>query len=200
MSTIEITSLRTLHASMKEENLESTKFVYSVRKDVVFDVFFNVSISPYVLIFGLKGIEPKVIFIDVFPGYKVDTILNHEQYKLFSSILKIDGSSFKPFRFKNFLEAFNNSIPRNAQRHLYYELTEYLTNRNDIDEAQKIYFLGFKNNAVGNKVSEKNYKKNCLAFNCIIANNLKDRNISTCWTSNRELSKDIVAEYDRCVR
>lgn len=197
MKTIQISSLKSLHDSMKAESLESTKFIYSVRKDVVFDVFFNVLVSPYELIFGLKGIEPKVIFINVFPGYKVNTMLDSEQYKLLANILKINGASFKPFSFKTFLENFSRSIPSKAQKHLYHELTKYLTSRNDIDEAQKIYFLGFKNNASGHKVSDKNYKKNCLAFNHMIANNLKDRNISTCWTSNKEISKDVIAEYGK---
>ena len=79
----------------------------------------------------------------------------------------------------------------------YKDILKIIPKKRDIEEETKIYFCGWRRNAVGQNVRDKNLEKTRSAFGDAKAEMCKRKNISSCWTdcaSDEDLKKlnDIV--------
>ena len=69
---------------------------------------------------------------------------------------------FVPF---DFFEALNRRIPKEFKmRPNYREVLGVAAKRRNIEEEAKIYFCGWRRNAIGKNVTEKNLEKTRSAF------------------------------------
>ena len=109
---------------------------------------------------------------------------NIEDYKELILYLEIKYNPNHTFKPVDLFEALNNKIPKKFQRKPNCsEVVSVASKRRRVEEADKIYFCGWRNNSTGYNVSEMNIEKTRIAFGDKIAAMCKLKNVSSCWTN-----------------
>lgn len=177
---MQLEGLRSLHASMRANNVTRTQFQYR-HNNVVFDVLFFTDRAPYKLLFGAIGHKCSFI-LDVRPGYDVVPVIKPDS--AYSDLCRALGLTYdpaNPFRPSTFLAHFAQHIP--AVIESAKEPSAPVNQQADIiDDGDKVYFSHWRNNGNSSHVSEKNLDKTYRAFGRLISDFCLDRNISSCWT------------------
>lgn len=98
--------------------------------------------------------------------------------------LEIKYDPLHKFTPLHFFEALNRRIPKKfTMRPDYKQVLKIAFKRRNIEEEDKIYFCGWRRNASGQSVREKNLEKTRSAFGDEKAAMCKRKNISSCWTN-----------------
>lgn len=184
------TSLEILHDDMKKKSEESMIFNFIYNKQM-FSCIFLTNILPMLLYLCTVGENPLVFEISIDHNYQADTYL--EDYKKLIRYLNIKYDPKHKFRPIDFFDALNMNIPHKFNLSPNYkDILMTVAKKRNIEEENKIYFCGWKNNAKGYKVSEKNLEKTKFAFGEKLAAVSKATNKSSCWSANsneEDLSK-----------
>ena len=162
----------------------------SLHKDMIFPFEFNgktfsciflTDLIPYRLYLTTLGLSPEAFELEIEKGYKTQCFI--EDYKKLIAYLEIKydpSHMFVPF---DFFEALNRRIPKEFKMHPNYrEVLRVSAKRRNIEEEAKIYFCGWRKNAIGKNVTEKNLEKTRSALGDKKAEMYKRKNISSCWT------------------
>ena len=180
---MKLDGLIALYKSMKNQEIDRYRFVYKHGK-ALFDVFFFIDESPFVLLFGVKG-GALSFEVEVKKGFNINPKLDNQTYKELCRILGLKFDPNNPFSPKKFFETFNKSIPKSASKKSEVKPQHIAQYRSIAEEEDKIYFLGWRDNKKrGERVSETNLKKTRdllgkKAYECC-----KSKNISSCWTDD----------------
>lgn len=180
MKMFEFTGLKVLHRDMqvKKEERATFPFEYNGKS---FSCIFLTDIIPYRLYLTTLGAVPKVFEFEIKKGYKVESFI--EDYKMLIEYLEIKYDPKHKFLPFDFFEALNKKIPKEFKvRPDYKETLKVVSKRRKIEEEEKIYFCGWRRNAIGQSVSEKNYEKTRSSFGDEKAEMSRRKNISSCWT------------------
>lgn len=187
----EFTSLKILHDDMKIKKEERAIFPFTYNcKD--FSCIFLTDINPMRLYLSTLGNNPTVFEIGIDEKYCAKTYL--DDYKKLVEYLEIKYDPNYIFKPKDFFEALNKKIPKTFQeKPNYSDVLIVVSERRSVEEADKIYFCGWKTNPVGKKVRDMNLEKTRSAFGDKIAAMCKLKNVSSCWTdiSSEESLKNI---------
>jgi len=177
---MQLEGLRSLHASMRANNVTRTQFQYR-HNNVVFDVLFFTDRTPYKLLFGAIGHKCSFI-LDVRQGYDVAPVIKPES--AYSDLCKALGLTYdptNPFRPSKFLGHFAQHIPSSIES--TKEPSAPVNQHAEIvDDGDKVFFSHWRNNGSSSHVSEKNLDKTYRAFGKLISDFCMERNISSCWT------------------
>lgn len=181
----EFTSLRTLHEDMKENNEISASFNFNYNNRGFACIFLG-DVNPMILYLCTVGEAREVFEIAIDENYMTDTYIDDYRRLIEYLNLKFDPNhKFKPV---DFFEVLNRNIPKTFQRAPdYKEIVKVASKTREIEEADKIYFLGWYRNKVGKSVRDKNLEKTRLAFGREIADISKRTNRSSCWTDEEGL-------------
>lgn len=192
----EFTALKILHEDMKikEEGRAIFTFTYNAKD---FSCIFLTDINPMILYLSTLGNNPIVFEIEIDEKYCTKTYMDADYKKLIEYLeIKYDPNhTFKPI---DFFKALNNKIPKMFQiKPNYSDVIMVVSKRRMVEEADKIYFCGWRNNPIGYNVSDMNIEKTRSAFGDKIAAMCKLKNVSSCWTdiSSEESLKKINALY-----
>lgn len=181
----EFTSLRSLHEEMKKKNEISTTFNFNYNNRG-FSCIFLCDITPMLLYFFTTGENPEVFEIEIDSNYMAETYI--DDYNKLIKLLGIEYDSNYKFRPVDFFEVLNRNIPGTFQKAANYSsVLRTSSTRRDIEEAEKIYFLGWYENPVGYCVRENNLEKTSIAFGEKIADLSKKTNKSSRWTDKQGL-------------
>ena len=181
---------KNLHEQMKKSQV--TKYIGKFKYNIECTYLFDVDTKPYELIFiRQKDKETLTLKIIVESGYTIDDYQNKEYYNIirFFEIKSVKGEKFRP---KDLFNTLNIKLLKLELSNLFqpklYEIARF---HNDVEESEKIYFKGLLNNNLhGNSVTDRNFEKTIKLIGRAIAIDLKEKNISTCWT-NKANKKDI---------
>lgn len=176
----EFTGLRILHNDMrrKREGRATFPFEYNGK---AFSCIFLTDIIPYRLYLTTLGAYPEVFELEIEKGYKTKCFI--DDYKKLIDYLEIKYDPTHKFVPLDFFEVLNKKIPREFKECPNYKDTlKIASKRRKIDEETKIYFCGWRRNAPGQNVQEKNLEKTRSAFGDAKAEMCKRKNISSCWT------------------
>lgn len=147
-----------LYKSMVAQKIERYRFEFKAGK-AVFDVFFFIDENPFVLLFGVKSANFS-FELSVKKGFNIDPQLNRETYKKLCEALDLEYDPDNPFKPSNFFKEFNKFIPQSAvitQKAEPHDVGNY---RTDVEEAEKIYFLKWRDNTKrGQNVQWRNLQK-----------------------------------------
>lgn len=183
--------LAELYKSMVTQQIERYRFEYKDGK-AVFDVFFFIGESPFVLLFGVKAANFS-FELAVEKGFNIDPQLDRETYKKLCEALGLEYDPDNPFKPFNFFKKFNKFIPQNvvaAQKAEPHDVANY---RFDIEEADKVYFLKWRDNTQrGENVQLENLQKTKKLLGEKAYLRCKQNNISSCWTDKKELANKVV--------
>ena len=109
------------------------------------------------------GKNPIVFEIEIDKKYCAKT--NIEDYKELILYLEIKYDPNHTFKPVDLFEALNNKISKKFQRKPNCsEVVSVASKRTRVEEADKIYFCGWRNNPTGDNVSEMNIEKTRIAF------------------------------------
>lgn len=158
----EFSALKILHEDMKVKNEERAIFPFTYNsKD--FSCIFLTDIKPMRLYLSTLGKNPIVFEIEIDEKYCAKTYI--EDYKELILYLEIKYNPNHTFKPVDLFEALNNKIPKKFQRKPNCsEVVSVASKRRRVEEADKIYFCGWRNNPTGYNVSEMNIEKTRIAF------------------------------------
>ncbi|MDD2358543.1 MAG: DUF6037 family protein [Thiovulaceae bacterium] len=183
-----LTRLRELHTNMKANGITRCRFKYTYRI-LNFDVFFLTDESPYILMFGIIG-QNVAFKVNVRPGYNIDTHIPTDIYNLIFKLLGLTFDKNNPFNPSVIFEHFNQNMNVNINKDNQVKAHQLAPYYSDVEESDKIYFLGWRNNTVNEHVGEKNLDKTRKLLGIEVYNFSKKHNVSTKWTDDQNLAKN----------
>lgn len=182
---MKLEGLKELYKSMKQQGIERYKFGFRFHK-VKFDVLYFIDEVPNILAFGIKN-HNFYFEIPVKKGFEIEPYFNNH-YGNFCRIMGFKFNPEQPFRPVIFFEQFNNKVPLQAKASHIPRPSEIAVYRNNVEEAEKIYFKGWlDNNISGNSVNPKNLEKTKKLLSYEAYLRCKKKNISSRWSPH---SKD----------
>jgi hypothetical protein len=185
---MKLDGLVNLYRSMKSQGIDRCRFEYRHGR-ALFDVFFFIDDSPFILLFGAKG-EAFSFEVEVTSGFNINPTLDSATYKELCRILGLEYDPNNPFSPKGFFAQFNQHVPRTASINANAEPHDIAQYRNVAEEEDKIYFLGWRNNdRRGERVSEVNLAKTKDLLGKKAYDRCNSKNISSCWTDDPDKAK-----------
>lgn len=167
---------------MRGQNFDRYKFRYRHGR-AVFAVLFFIDTKPFKLLFGCLGTN-FAFAVDVHPGFIINPYLG-ENYGRLCEVLGLSPNPDNPFSPAAFFTDFNGRIPRVATRAGVPRPDEIAVYRRDVEEANKIYFCGWRDNTVrGENVTEANLDKTLKLLGQRARDFCEHHNTSSCWTDD----------------
>lgn len=178
------TALESLHNNMKLNDMERVVFPFKYNEKG-FSCIFITDILPYRLYLSTLG--EKAITFELEINKKYETSSYMEDYSELIKYLEIKYDLNHKFKPSDFFKSLNNNIPENCSNQPNYrDVILLAASHREIEESNKIYFCGWRNNKTGN-VSDSNLEKTRSAFGDDLAELCKKKNISSRWT---DIDKD----------
>ncbi|RWZ52236.1 hypothetical protein EQV77_15785 [Halobacillus fulvus] len=164
---------------MKRQNIDRYKFDFVFHK-VKFDVLYFLDETPNKLAFGIK--EHNYYFeLPVKRGFNIVPFL--DRYSEFCRIMGLKYNLKAPFKPRIFFDALNGQIPKSASQKNIPAPHQIAIYRNDVEEADKIYFVNWRDNKkAGHQVSSSNLEKTRKLLSKDAYLMCKSKNISSCWS------------------
>ncbi|MGD7175490.1 DUF6037 family protein [Ralstonia pseudosolanacearum] len=183
--TMKLGELAPLYKDMRAQKLDRIRFDYRHGR-VSFDVFFFIDESPYLLLFGARGYN--VAFeVEVRPGFEIDPRLDNADFRALCNALGLVFNPDNRFSTKAFFETFAGHIPATVPADHEVKPQDVARFRRDVEEAHKVYYCGWRDNTVrGETVTDKNLLKTRELLGQKAYERCKSKNLSTCWTDDRE--------------
>lgn len=188
---MQLTGLIPLFESMKSQKIQRYKFEFK-RNNVSFDVIFFTDSSPYILLFGARGLNFS-FEIEVHKGFRIKTMLDKDIFKKLQQVLSLQFNPNNKFSINAFFEDFNKQIPAIANFKNVPKPHEIALYSRDVEESHKIYFMGWLDNTIrGDSVTEKNLEKTerLLGYKTYLT--CKSKNLSSRWTDQEHLAKEFI--------
>lgn len=184
---LKLDGLKELYKSMKQQNIERYKFEFSFNQ-IKFDALYFIDEVPNVMAFGIKKHN---YYFEIPVKYEFEIKPFLDKYAEFCRIIGFKYDPKKRFKPSIFFEHLNNQIPKLALSTNVPKPSQIALYRNDVEEADKIYFVKWRdNNKAGNRVSQENLEKTrkLLSYDAYLM--CKTKNISSCWSANISDEKD----------
>lgn len=180
--------LEILYNSMIQQKIDRYRFYYRAGK-ANFDIFFFIDENPSILLFGVKA-ENFGFELSVDNEFNIDPRLDRDTYKKLCSVLGLTYDPERPFKPFNFFKEFDKHIPQKAVISQKAEPHDVANYRSDVEEADKVYFLKWRDNTKrGENVQPDNLKKTRRLIGENAYTLCKNKNISSCWTNKEELAR-----------
>ncbi len=176
---IKMDNLENLYNSMKTENQTRVVFPFEYNERG-FSCLFLVDILPYRLHVSSLGNRSFIIEFELNEQFEIKENMNNEDYINLVRYLDLRYNPENRFRPKFFLERLNLGIPIHTRNPNY---SEVLRNSRNIEENERIYFCGWRNNNINERVSDENLYKTKIAFGDKYFEICRKNNISFRWTN-----------------
>lgn len=174
--------LSQLHLSMRTTGINKTRFEFQFR-NLTFSVIYLAEQFPHELLFGC--VHHNLFFVvEVRPGYNISTFLGDSFYPLVRALgLKRDPAN--PFHPSVFFDAFETSTPITANPANTPTVRDIALQRRDVEEADKIYFMGWVNHdGKLKKPTEENLAKTLRICGHAVYQRCRKYHISSRWTDD----------------
>ncbi len=176
-----LSGLEPLYRSMHAQNIERTKFRYQ-HNHLTFECMFFIDLQPFELVMGCIG-HNFTIFLEVRPGFEITPFIERETFFSLREALFQGAGSPNKFDPTAFFTEFNRHIPNHTSPENTPEPHEVARYYRHVEEADKIYFCGWRDNTkVGKHVTAENLAKTLRLLGERAHELARRRNLSTCWT------------------
>ena len=180
-----------LHKQMIKSQV--TKYIGKFKyNNIECTYLFDTDTTPYELIFiRQKDKKTLILRIIVKNNYIIDDYQPKEYYNIID-FFEIKKGNDKVFRPNDLFNKLDTGLLELKLLNLFqpkcYEIAKF---HSEVEESEKIYFKTLLNNNLrNNSVTDRNFEKTIKLIGKEIANDLKNKNISTCWTHIQN-TKDI---------
>lgn len=179
---MELPALRVLHQAMRSEHVDRTSFSYR-NNQAQLDIVFIVDEAPFVLLIGARSRSPHSFELPVLPGYRVPLLFN-EHLRPLMDALGIQASPASRFKTSLFLKDLNAHVP-SAPRggDLPTDLLAGRAAAADVEERDKVYFVGWVAHNDGRSVTDANLDKTRRILGAATMNRCRLSNISSRWSA-----------------
>ncbi len=179
---MQLTGLRSLYGSMRNQEIGRYKFQYK-HNHLTFECLFFIDLDPFELVMGCLG-HDFAIFFDVQRGFSIRPRIDPEAtYYALINALKTGANSGHRFNLAAFLNDFNGNIPAQAHPQNVPTISDVVRYYPDVEDAHKIHFCGWRDNA---KRSENVTPENAAKTRRLMGQRAYEfalrRNQSTKWT------------------
>lgn len=184
-----LANLNALYIDMQQHNADSMVFAAQV-EDHSFSCTFAKVIGTLHLFVTALGQNPFTIDIQVDNNFNVinGLFLANDIYEKLREYLEIKSGWENPFRPANFIQNLDTVTPTkfNGNRPTRHEVAalSVATSPNLYEDADRIYFCGWRKNPAGSFVSRKNQNKSLLYFPAKEVELRTELNMSSCWSAN----------------
>lgn len=172
--------LKQLYISMRENEIDSQKFQIS-HNGIDFECVFSLREEPFSLSFTSLGIHRVFVLFYVRKGFDLDPNLSSSEYSKLARLFRNNNDSFVKFQPSVFLKEISNSFPSVATLNNRATPQDTIRHRRDIEDADKIYFIGWTHHT-GKTYKEENLRKTILAFGQEAGNYQIRNNASSKWS------------------
>lgn len=184
-----LVNLNALYIDMQQHNADSMVFAAQVTGHPFSCTFAKVIGTLHLFVTAL-GQNPFTIDIQVDNNFNVinGLFLANDIYEKLRVYLEIKTGWENPFRPANFIQNLDAVTPTkfNGNRPTRHEVAalSVATSPNLYEDADKIYFCGWRKNPAGSCVSRKNQNKSLLYFPAKEVELRTELNMSSCWSAN----------------
>ena len=184
-----LVNLNALYIDMQQHNADSMVFAAQVEGHPFSCTFAKVIGTLHLFVTAL-GQNPFTIDIQVDNNFNVinGLFLANDIYEKLRVYLEIKTGWENPFRPANFIQNLDAVTPTkfNGNRPTRNEVAalSVATSPNLYEDADKIYFCGWRKNPAGSSVSRKNQNKSLLYFPAKEVELRTELNMSSCWSAN----------------
>lgn len=187
---ITLSNLRGLFKAMKAAGITRYKWRF-VRGPATFEAIFLIEETPFELLLGGIGTHFGTS-LRVFPGFRIDPLLPKPDFGALCDALQLTFDPDRRFKPSDFFADLDKAIPQSVDLKTgRVQPHDVLSRRRNVEEADKIYFCGWKDNSLtGERASDANLKKTLEAFGQRVFELCKRRNISSRWTDDRDHAQD----------
>lgn len=188
MAKLKLEGIEKLYRDMQIKNIDRQKFDYKYNS-TEFDIILFTDETPFKLMFGVKR---KNFYFEmaVMRGFVIETYLD-DIYSNLCKALDIHYDPINKFKPIEFFKDFDDKVPNYASVYNRPKAQDIVKYKSDVEEADKIYFCGWKdNNVTGNKVQDINLDKTRKLLGEKAYISCMKRNISSCWTDDATKEKE----------
>lgn len=154
-----------------------------------FSCIFIIDITPFRFYLTTLGNEPYVIEFEVSNNFEINPILSKEDYTALIRYLEIKYNPDNKFSTIKFLNDINAILPTVIINNPHYtDILKTVSKTREVEESNKIYFMGWKKLHDGQNVSPQNAEKTLSVFGEKIAKLSVSSGISSCWTDQPNLA------------
>lgn len=179
-----MSALKTIKSKMIYNNYTKSTFHIEFNSKV-FSCIFIIDQVPYELYITTLGIDPFTFKLDVLKGFMINPILDNAIYRELIKYLELKYNPKNKFSTTAFFNHINKVLPLVTISKVSTSLVlQTVSKTKKIEEANKIYFLGWRHNNANCNVTPENLEKTQIAFDDKIAKMCYQNNISSCWTDN----------------
>lgn len=132
--------LNHLYGDMKAQGITKTKFEFRFR-NLLFSVIYIAEQFPRELLFGCRA-HTLFFVVDVSRDFTISTYLG-DSYRALLDALGLKSNANNRFSPNVFFEEFGAAIPQTTLPANTPTVTDIASNRRDVEDAEKIYFLGW---------------------------------------------------------
>lgn len=186
---MKLIGLKSIYAELLTNKETYCVFKYQ-KKQVEFDIFFDIAANPFRLGFLVPNNDFH-LWINVEKGFEIDTQLNPDDYRKLVRLLNLRFDANNKFSTFAFFVEFNNRIPKSIPKVSSDYIRNLIVNTHNIEEKDKLFYLGIidwdKIDSSRGRTSE-NLEKTRLLYPALYLQ-IKDRNISVKYTD--KLTKQI---------
>lgn len=174
--------LSQLHMNMQQQGINKTRFEFNFR-NLNFSIIYLAEQFPHELLFGC--IHHNLFFVvAVRDDYKISTYLG-ENFGPLVRALGLRRDQDNPFHPNVFFDAFEEATPITTNPGNTPTIRDIAIQRRDVEEADKIYFLGWLNHdGVKKKPTEENLAKTLRICGHAVHQRCRRYHISSRWTDD----------------
>lgn len=192
MNMMKMPGLRALYMSMSEAR--ESRRAFEIRNGRArLRIIFLADDSPMALLISVIG---KGFYFEreISKNFELNAYLG-DDYTRLKAALDIGPDATGPaFLTSEFFRAIDREIPDNVShtKSVAPDDIRPHARRRDVDEADKLYYLGLKSNGEGRRVTAANLKKTRFILGAVAHARCKRRNLSSCWTDRASEERPFV--------
>jgi Family of unknown function (DUF6037) len=196
---MKLEGLEGLYKSMKSQGMDRSTFDFNFRGKK-FDVIYFIDETPHKLAIGVKS-NNFYFEIDVRKGFIITPLFGEKEYSEFCRVMEFKYSKNAKFSPAVFFNHLNKHVPVKVNQHNIPKPHDVAKFRRNVEEADKIYFVGWLDNKIrGNKVSKGNLEKTRQLLSKKAYEMCKEKNVSSRWSdicsdTKEYNTKDLLKNY-----
>lgn len=186
---LKLDNLKSLYSFMKKNKIDRYQFQFNFRGKI-FDVLYFIDEEPNILAFGVAN-HNFYFEIEVKSGFIIKAFI--DDYSAFVKMMGFsysEDNKFKPSIFFEELNTYLPNVPRNIKNTPKpHEIAIY---RSNVEEMEKIYFVGWLNHkeGSGNSVRPENLEKTKMLLSNKAYVTCKEKNVSSRWSPHPTDAKE----------
>lgn len=175
--------LQRLRRDMVTKGIPRQRWIHRDGPNVIFTVIYIADVTPWNLSFTRHQRNVFLQF-NIDERFTLPSLLDPVTYRTLATALRTHGLSGRPLVPSDFFSRFDARINPTAQTSRVPSYEEIASARPDIEEAEKVYFCGWRLNPSDHSVRRPNLNKTRYFLGDAAARWSAKNNASSCWTDD----------------